>query len=445
MAGRRESEPALIDEAALKGRCLPHHLNVLDDNGEVIGIALLYIDNFLVATTSEHHTRMMMNRIISNTSANRYNVKLKEIDFFGHKRLLHRELKYLGCQIGVSVKRVTDGHGETMEQHHLTWRIIQEKLPSDRTWADNDSTYRTWSKRIGKLIHAAIIDLQPLAVSEQTMEIIDILKRLSKECKGEWDSKANLTEQERKSMESAREHLIQNEWRQYQRSFSSDRIYMAITDASKEGGGYVIVNRQNSTIITQRSFKWGPKFAGLHIYLLEMYTACLALKWMHQHCPRLLHATLMVDNTAVAGSITRGYSGNRIACRWMREYFLGHLDVEVISVISADNEADGLSRLKSGCVNLPWALEIATGHFQGRRVSSGQTVPVSGNPGCIRHPEGTDPGQTLELEIEDDDDLVELVLQEQMWNVVPDEETLCHEDEAEESWYADGPNDPRES
>ena len=141
MAGRRESEPALIDEAALKGRCLPHHLNVLDDNGEVIGIALLYIDNFLVATTSEHHTRMMMNRIISNTSANRYNVKLKEIDFFGHKRLLHRELKYLGCQIGVSVKRVTDGHGETMEQHHLTWRIIQEKLPSDRTWADNDSTF----------------------------------------------------------------------------------------------------------------------------------------------------------------------------------------------------------------------------------------------------------------------------------------------------------------
>ena len=96
-------------------------------------------------------------------------------------------------------------------------------------------------------------------------------------------------------------------------------------------------------------------------------------------------------------------------------------------------------------MNLPWALEIATGHFQGRRVSSGQTALVSGNPGCIRHPEGTDPGQTLELEIEDDDDLVELVLQEQMWNVVPDDETLCHADEAEESWYADGPNDPRES
>jgi hypothetical protein len=448
LAGRRESEPVLIDESALKGCCLPHHLNVLDERGEAIGLALLYYDNFLVATTSEHHTRMMMNRIISNASESRYNVKLKEIEFFGHKRLLRRELKYLGCQIGVSVKRVVETDGTKTEQHNLTWNIIADKLPSDSTWADNDSTYRTWSKRIGKLIHAAIIDLQPLAVSEQTMKIIDILQRLTKECKGEWDSKASLSVSERQSMEIARQQLCTNEWRQYQCSFSSERRYMAITDASEEGGGYIIVDRQHKTIIVQRSFKWGPKFAGLHIYLLEMYTACLALKWLRQHCPNVQHATLMVDNTAVAGSVRRGYSRNRIACRWMREYFLGKIDIEVVSVISADNEADGLSRLKAGCVNLPLALEIADGHFQGQRVSSGQATAAQSRSGCLRHPEGLNPDSELELVIEDEDDMLELVLEEQIREDLDlseetDDETRARE--AEESWYVDGPDDPRES
>ena len=56
---------------------------------------------------------------------------------------------------------------------------------------------------------------------------------------------------------------------------------------------------------------------------------------------------------------------------------------------------------------------------------------------------GNIPHSELELEVEDDDDVVDLVLQEQMWedpDVINEAEDEAKAREAEESWYAHGPD-----
>ena len=136
----------------------------------------------------------------------------------------------------------------------------------------------------------------------------------------------------------------------------------------------------------------------------------------------------------------------------MREHFLGKIEVEVISVISADNKADGLPRLNLGCVNLPWALEIANGHFNGQRIFSecGHiSRPINfSEPGKIRHPEGLDPHLETDALAVDKEDVVDMMIEEDLTTIIEGLEVSLAEDEvvrSEECWYTEGPNEPPES
>jgi len=122
----------------------------------------------------------------------------------------------------------------------------------------------------------------------------------------------------------------------------------------------------------------------------------------------------------------------------MRQALLDEMFVEVIPVVSCDNEADGLSRLRQGCVNLPWIRKIIDGHFAGQRLSSSiRETSITTEPGELRHAEGvTDENPELDMTGFESAAWTEEILDDGV-----DELRWC----IEQGWYAEGPDDPRES
>ena len=92
-------------------------------------------------------------------------------------------------------------------------------------------------------------------------------------------------------------------------------------------------------------FPFGPYIADQHIFLKELYGAIWTLKFAaNKYGPRTSYC-LVVDNTAVAAVLRRGYSSSSYANTLLRElpdYVMTHL--EVVTVLSPDNPADAPSR-----------------------------------------------------------------------------------------------------
>lgn len=96
IAGRVKNQSPLYDERELRDEFLPSQLNVVDKDGTVIGIALLYYDNFLIICNDA----VYMQRIKAQFDRNcqKFSVVLKEKTSLGHTDLRSGKLAYLGCQ-----------------------------------------------------------------------------------------------------------------------------------------------------------------------------------------------------------------------------------------------------------------------------------------------------------------------------------------------------------
>ncbi len=124
---------------------------------------------------------------------------------------------------------------------------------------------------------------------------------------------------------------------------------------------------------------------GLHIFALEAYAACRGAHALRTLIPDVGAAIFCTDNTALAGAMRRGYSSVDMVSRWMSEE-MNHLQIEVMTVVSADMPADYLSRGEDGKVDMDQLHRLHHAWLQGRRTGSGGT-DVPKFSGQIRHQE----------------------------------------------------------
>ena len=159
-----------------------------------------------------------------------------------------------------------------------------------------------------------------------------------------------------------------------------------------------IFDTSSGTILAERSFKWNDTMSALHIFLLETWAAVEGLA----HAKELSGQSsffIMTDNTAVAGCLKRYYSTNEVANKWMRRIW--DLDLWVIGIASADNEADPLSRNLAGCRDLRKILRLIEEDKCGRR-SGESNMNRPKFDGNLRHPEedSGEPGVEMFVEFE---------------------------------------------
>jgi len=337
-----ETEQRLVDDTGLKGDNLPIFLPLLNKSGVECGFVTVYYDNYLAVSICPDTSQAMSRRILRN--ANLFNIRIKLHEIVSEKHMLKRNLKYLGCEFGTREAR--DRCGQPVRA--LTWRLdqgrLQEAVPLESTWLQGVSP-RTTARRIGRVIHSRLIELQPLGRRASTVQTIAILRRICAVAnEQDWDAPLCLSQEENTHMESERRALLCNDWRVAEVQVPSQMV--VASDASSKGYGYVFLSEAGEVLQTF-SAPWPQGMEGLHIFQLEAFAACEAIRACTMSFTAVTSLTLVTDNTAVAGAMRRGYSTSTTAMRWMAPVVQNEkLSIHVVTVVSEHNVADEPSRLQ---------------------------------------------------------------------------------------------------
>jgi len=253
----------------------------------------------------------------------------------------------------------------------LEWRIDEKKVPKESTWAVQGSC-RQIANKVGKALHRHLLESNCLGESEMALKSIDILRHVAKVANGdpgEWDTPVLLDNTQLTHLEAERTYLVQNNWITKEGPVARGTLAV-ISDASNIGYGFAIVDCLRGSIVHQCSRNWPEGMKTLHIFVLEAYASLAAIKWARKNIGQE-PLIVMTDNTAFAGCLKRRYSTNVTVQRWMKSTHGTHL--EVISVTSADNVTDGLSRGVLGCIDLNHVKNLISEHRNGRRA----TIPTN--------------------------------------------------------------------
>lgn len=143
-------------------------------------------------------------------------------------------------------------------------------------------------------------------------------------------------------------------WHFLAESTPDEDFVIVATDASNEGWGVEIITLNGSSIWSSGYQPWpecrpktGQPFEPCradHIFLKEMFAAAKGLEICDQKIGcKGIH--LVIDNTAVAGAVRRGYSTNTLGNEMLERISrCSHRKRLVHSVTSEDNAADSASR-----------------------------------------------------------------------------------------------------
>ena len=297
---------------------------------------------------------------------------------------------YLGLEIRTTRKR----RKAEADEIALEWRIDPRKITPVLTFA----TRREIASTIGKCLYRYFTTGQPLALLPAALELIGILRRVAAKQtpnQVQWDARIVLEE------ESA--EILKREWFLRQRNELITSCYRDIpvsqtcilaTDASLIHYGYVILDI-NGALMHEFSAPFPLQMANLHIFLLELHWALEGQKAVIGPA-KIYH---LIDNNAVRHALTRGYSSNDLANRWMR----GHLTssphvIEYVGVVSGENIADNPSRNLRVDINLcERTRDIVTHAIRGNKL--GGSTPMDHRP----EDEEPDDDGSLYKDLDDDD------------------------------------------
>ena len=375
---------------------------------KVVGFMTVYYDNYFVVTTEQVVAEDMSRRILRN--AKTFNVEVKEHFTPTPNSLLSKPAKYLGIEISLSAKRDREGN---RNKRTLQWRIAKEQEHEPFFLLDKNVSVscKTLCQTLGRCMYARLVSLRPLGSVHTTRILLSLLRRISAHAwTTSWASTDFIVrDDELQAVKAEWEYVLERGLTSWIPLSKYDRIVRVATDASDNGWGIVFLDETGAVIPSVNSkdivgFQTFPTdYQKSHIFLKEMFAAVEGVKEAVRRFPDCKQVSIVVDNTATAAALKRGYSTNSKATLKLSEI---DMFLEVITVPSKANVADSPSR------NAPIeeARRLAThaafeADLVGQRMGNPERHPNDNKCG-LRHTEGHLEGLDDDLELDCSDDFM---------------------------------------
>lgn len=317
----------------------PLFARVLNDKGDSVGFVTIYYDNYVALLTCPRTAESLSHRIRRN--AEYFSVVLKEHKLWTKKEMcLDRNPDkalptFLGIEMALCSKRNRDGSCKYV----LQWRqkIKDATLPHLAT----SVTPRECARVVGMVLYSRLLTLAPLGLQESTRGILQLLRRVSIEAwRTSWSSEIiQLSEKERHDIREEWACMTSRGW--IEKTPPPSRVAYACTDACDKGWAALVLSSEGKVIHCTGMKEFPSDMKDDHIYLKELYACLEGIRLAQLSMPGCDGVVVVVDNTAVAGTLRRRYSSNHKA-----NSMLANLTckVHVITVPSDANAADDPSR-----------------------------------------------------------------------------------------------------
>lgn len=325
----------------------PTFVPLINKNLREVGFITLYYDNFLVVVNDPDVGRAMEKRILRNSRI--FGVVIKEMQLHTRESLLNGSAVFLGLELGLmnSAAPLTTRDTRRMENgYRLRWRLHKD-LTVGRTMVTKLplSTYspQEISATIGVIMYHHLVSLKPLGMSHNVDTILTLLSRLSKVAwQNGWRSRCmSLTKAESLALKREWQSVQCRPWFSRPLSRPHTPIPTVVTDASLTGWGYIRTDPLMNPVLQDHHARPFPKsLEGSHIFFLELYAAIQGITVF----PKGSCVRVVVDNSAVAGALKRGWSTNTKAREMMRPLFKAGYELIVVLIPSDANIADPASR-----------------------------------------------------------------------------------------------------
>jgi len=393
------------------------------------GLLNAQYDNILVCT----RTRFMADRWVKRIKGNAEHFKAH----WGDNETLC-EPKRIAVHLGVEI----DG------TNIPRWRHDAKKAAKWEKWFAKPRLFtpRWVAKIVGISVWDATIRLLPLFQIDYVIDAIRYVHmNYTVRRKKDWYQRIDIPPQILAILRGHMLLILRNEWHEEPIPEKTTNEWVAASDASEFGTGYVILHGQRGSPHHDADFNGRPgsalpqELVGVHIYILELYGAfrCIqAVAQMNQGKPTSLH--LLMDNTAAKAAIHKKYSSNKYALEIIKRiHFLcqrNNIVLTISWIASDDNPADEPSRRLS-CSGPSWAakcrkaLDFAAGKWSYAYTGNTRHEKLHDVPSDA----GTFPVDTSSEDEEDvdgdDTDITDAVYPKPTWLSDDDESDFASDDE----------------
>jgi len=311
----------------------PPMIKLRDEQSRVVGLIVLWIDNFIIFHKDQSVRDLWYNRIIKNCK--KFDVQIKEIEKTSTP-------SYLGIYFETKRKGVVWRHDTkrtTKWQSLLTTEI---------------NTPRDVARLVGVGIWHHTVGLRPLLEMKNS---INIMRRISKNIftKAAWDKNLSeldivLTGSEKQTLKEEVSKALLNRWVGSTFVAATRSIY-AVTDAAKElvgdsGAGWVIFDEEGHVSFSDR-IPWPKHHLEEDIHILELAAVGHCIHSIPKQ-QTMTHLILGCDNTVAVAALIKGYSSSDMICAMVMEIYKlcadKNLQLQILWIPSLSNAADPPSR-----------------------------------------------------------------------------------------------------
>jgi len=337
LACRLETDQPIFDEDVLRSSQSgpPKILRITAQEGDatkLVGIAMVYYDNFIVLTNDADLHRRTKRRIEGNLA--RFNAQVKEGSVFCG--IVDQEgFEFLGCRFAKRGGRAT-GRPEKMKQWNETASVLTGASISLHEAAT----------LAGRLLFIDL--LSPAAsVSAETRSVLRRLGRVGAE-RGWSHGPLNDQSLGRDVLDcwTTRSVLYHAPFVYESRPEKTGLPIVVCTDASSTGEGLIGYDEKGRRIEMTRQVYVGRQKTW-HIFMKELSAALHGVQWcMNRPEWGERRFRLVTDNSGVAFVLRHTFCTNPTADEMLAPYRAMLKDIEISLVISEDNPADVPSRPK---------------------------------------------------------------------------------------------------
>ena len=327
------------------------------------GFITVYYDNYFCVSPSRLEFDCVQANITRNVE--KYGIVIKEHKMFGNEmQPISEGFIFLGLHIRI-------------ENREVSWRVDQTKIDALPTKLPLMCTPRRCAGVIGKILASVMPSREPLGFFPGMVQSIEALRRAGHSAfvKHNWDLFFELPGNIVEEVNVAWTNLRINAWRSC-KSQRMEGFCILATDASDFGWGVSILSA-DGLLLKQHKRPWTIAEKELHIFIREVMAAERGLKILQESRffdPKQ-KIVLVIDNTAAAWAIRRGYTGNTRAMRSIMQFFgVFHL-LDVCTITSEENCADEPSRNKIVRADkVKRTYVVVNKHFGGQRHG---TIPIA--------------------------------------------------------------------
>lgn len=347
----------------------PSFLLLHDSQGLVVGLTLIWYDNFIAWSTNADIAIELSKSWASLTPL--YGI------VWGEKQLWHPthlavnltdvqsdKGVALGIQFARQVKR-----GRDEDPDHLVWRLkpktaqrAKELLIFNSEGIPLSLIEGEWSCRrvagvVGSSVWQCYVSCEPLATIHEALELSSRLGRHAQ--KHGWNSSYGMSISDKEVVKTTLIHLMANPWFGASKTRDWDQIRIIATDASLVMGAWVRYSGKDSRA-DWNNWLWTGLSLLESIFILELRSAIEGIKLNGVRDGILV---LITDNTACAAVLRALYSSTALGRELLKDLhdFIKRENIFLIvtSIAGVDNDADSPTRgLKERPAWCPRRLEV---------------------------------------------------------------------------------------